>query len=401
MMRQSLFVALLVAAFTFSASRVDAITFDSFVFQTAADNGESPAVSGQFNGPLYVRERANENNPELEVRAFLQFNTFGITGTKIESATLNLHQNHKLNNVNSANMSVAQVATAWDPVTTKPTFNQAIVAGTDTVFGNNGPASAGPAVSIDHAIDVTSIVQDWAIDPSSNHGVRLAFAQNAFVGAAFDSVGPNAPTLEVEFTKGLISQVDLTPAQVTTAARNGDSPDNDPFGTSLSIRERNGDPGNAPQNQYRAFMQFDLDSLGDAEVLDAQLVLTRESTINTINNPNILLDQVLDDWNTTNDKPTYDQSSLQLGILGTALQAGDEFSLDVTALVQAWKDGSIDNNGFRIRMADAFQALSFFESGANGPRLEVTLFQQVPEPTTGMLALIAAGTLLRRRRSAA
>lgn len=399
MLRTSTFFALLVSAFLISTSRVDAVTFGSFEFQTAADNGQSPATSGQFGDPLYVRERANESNPELEVRAFIQFDTTGIAGAKINSATLNLHENHKLNNANSADMSVAQVATSWDANVVKPTFNQAIVAGTDSVFGNNGAASAGPVVSIDHAIDVTSIVQNWAIDSSSNNGVRLAFVQNAFVGAAFDSVGANAPTLDVDLIEGTIFNANLMPAQVTTAALNGDSPDNNAFGTSLSIRERNGDPNNAPQNQYRAFMQFDLDAVDDKDILGAKLVLTRDTTINTVNNPNIFLDQVLDDWDTVGDKPTYDQASSQLGILGLALQGSDEFSLDVTALVQGWQDGSIDNNGFRIRMADAFQALSFVDSGSNGPRLELTLFQAaVPEPTTGLFALLAASSLIRRRR---
>ena len=47
-------------------------------FTTAAQNDtvgdDSPAEAGSFAGAsLYVRERANESNPELEVEAFLKF----------------------------------------------------------------------------------------------------------------------------------------------------------------------------------------------------------------------------------------------------------------------------------------------------------------------------------------
>jgi hypothetical protein len=169
--------------------------FDSFEFQTAADNGESPATSGQFAGPLYVRERANESSPQLEVQAFLQFDLSGLSDLEIESAILKLHENDKLNSVNSASLFLGKVPYSWDPVTNKPVFDEAALPG-EFVFGNNGPASAGPAVDIDFEIDVTQFVKDWQADPSSNHGFRISI-DDAYVGAAFNETGANAPILIV------------------------------------------------------------------------------------------------------------------------------------------------------------------------------------------------------------
>ena len=169
-------------------------TFSDFVFQTAADNGQAPAASGQFAGPLYIRERANENNPELEVNAFVKFDLSDLSNAPITKAELLLHQNNKLNSVNSSPMYLAQVLEDWDPGTNDPTFGQLV--GEDIFFGDNGAASAGPVVDIDHIVDVTDIVRDWQDDPSSNFGFRLRL-DDLFVGAAFDDTGPNAPRLVV------------------------------------------------------------------------------------------------------------------------------------------------------------------------------------------------------------
>ncbi len=167
-------------------------TFNDFVFQTAADNGESPATSGQFAGPLYVRERANENNPELEVNAFLKFDLDGLSSDPITEAVLRLVQNNKLNSVNSSPLYVAQVLADWEPGLNDPTFDQAV--GEDIFFGTNGNASDGPPVDIEHVIDLTHIVRQWQEDPASNFGVRLRL-DDLFVGAAFDDTGVNAPQL--------------------------------------------------------------------------------------------------------------------------------------------------------------------------------------------------------------
>ena len=187
---------LLAGSVTAYAQTLLTTDFTSFEFRTAAENGQSPATSGAFAGPLYVRERGNEANPELEVQAFLRFDLSGLSDAPIQSATLLLHENNKLNNVNSADMSIARVTGAWDTGATPPQFDITPVVD-EFVFGNNGPASAGPTVDIDFAIDITDYVLEWQNDPLSNEGVRLAFAQNAFVGAAFDSTGADAPVLQV------------------------------------------------------------------------------------------------------------------------------------------------------------------------------------------------------------
>jgi hypothetical protein len=166
-----------------------------FLFTTASDNGQSPATSGAAGLPtgteLFVRERGNETDPQLEVQAFLQFDLSDLAGVVPEKVYLTLHQNHKLN-TNSENMYLGQVADPWDLVNT-PAFDQAIV-GTEILIGENGPGGASTAK--DYKIDVTDIVRDWLRDPASNHGFRLRIDDD-YVAAAFDHVGPLAPDLEV------------------------------------------------------------------------------------------------------------------------------------------------------------------------------------------------------------
>lgn len=163
---------------------------------TAADNGQSPAAAGQFAGPLYVRERANENDPQLEVEAFLKFDLSGLDPRDIAQATLVLHEDNKLNSANSADLFIARVLEDWDSTGNDPVFAEETTANdgvngiTDVteefLFGNNGPAAAGPVVDITHNIDITSWAQLWLADPANNFGVRLRI-DDAFVGASFDS----------------------------------------------------------------------------------------------------------------------------------------------------------------------------------------------------------------------
>ncbi|MCA9267111.1 MAG: LamG domain-containing protein [Planctomycetales bacterium] len=158
-------------------------------FTTVSKSGESPGTSGLFAGPLYVRERANGANPELEVEAFIKFDLSGVSGD-ITSATLVLPETNKLNNSNSANIFMAQVLEDWDSMGLDPVFGDGLLDGTDVtgelLIGTNGVASAGPAVDIDHFVDITALAQLWLSDPASNFGLRLRL-NDAFVGAAFDA----------------------------------------------------------------------------------------------------------------------------------------------------------------------------------------------------------------------
>ena len=231
-------------AFTYTVSDAPqtTTTVPMLEFATAAENDtvgdDSPAEGGQFAGPLYVRERANENNPELEVEAFLKFDLSTLSSTPITSATLELHENHKLNSVNSANLFIARVLESWNATGMDAVFAEETVANdgpggltdvdSEFQFGDNGPASAGPAVSIDFSIDITSWVQGWAADPSSNHGVRLRI-DDAFVGAVFDHTGADAPRLIV--TQG--GQTDTGTVTVTINGNN-DAPVANPDTNSIT-----------------------------------------------------------------------------------------------------------------------------------------------------------------------
>ncbi len=176
--------------------------FSNFAFTTAAKNGQSPATAGAFAGAeLFVRNRTSSETPEqpaLKVQAFLEFDLADLGQTKIDRAVLLLHEYDKLNSIHSEELLIGQVADAWDLDGNRPAYDQALVDGTEFIFGDNGPASAGPAVDILHEIDVTDIVQAWQLDPSSNHGFRLAI-DAGFVGAAFNHTGDLAPLLVVTY----------------------------------------------------------------------------------------------------------------------------------------------------------------------------------------------------------
>jgi len=215
------FALVLLAAVLAISPRVSAVlsnqntmTVGVSAFTTAAKNGESPATSGQTTGPLYVRERADNESPErpeLQVQAFMTFDLSSLAGLDVASAVLMMHETNKLNNVNSADMFIARVVEAWNTSGMLPVYGEPSVDGLESAgpdgtdvadtafFGNNGPASAGPVVSIDHQFDMTAWVTQWLADPSSNHGVRLHM-EDAFAGATFfDSAGPDAPRLVVTF----------------------------------------------------------------------------------------------------------------------------------------------------------------------------------------------------------
>ncbi|NQT52155.1 LamG domain-containing protein, partial [bacterium] len=166
--------------------------------QTVDRNDLAPAAaSWAGSGPFYIRERGDQASPNMEVRAFFQFDLTDLGTWPIHGALLKLHEFNKLNSANSKDMGLAVVDAPWTPGSNDPLWNQAIVSGSEISIGTNGPASAGPAVSIDFYIDVTDILLAWQADPLSNHGFRLRFLNDNFVGAAFDLTGPDGVQLIV------------------------------------------------------------------------------------------------------------------------------------------------------------------------------------------------------------
>lgn len=167
---------------------------------TSADVGQS--FGGTDVRPYYVRERTSSgSSQELRTRLFLQFDLSDLVdpALPITEAYLRVHQFNRLNTVNSADLELARVSDPWSTTAgSLPVFDTTGVADA-FIFGNNGDFgmavtasgyySGTPGVpGDDGGFDVTRTVQSWQDGSSANHGLRLAFADLAFVGAAFSAV---------------------------------------------------------------------------------------------------------------------------------------------------------------------------------------------------------------------
>ncbi len=407
------FVAAMLLVFTWVCaailvpSRAAAITLPLSEFQTADAAGNSPTTGGFAGADLLVRHRRDGTPLHQIINAYAKFDLSALGGQFVESATLNLHQFHKLNNVNSADLFVARVAEPWDATTSTPTIDQTVVAGTDFSFGNNGAASAGPAVDIDHAIDVTDYVNAW-IASGSNQGVRLRIDQD-FVGAAFDSTGPDAPFIEATpiANAGLVTQTVIPLNQFQTAADNGESPAaSGQFAGPFYVRERANE--NNPELEVNAFFDFDLSALSAGQVVNATLTLHENHKLNNVNSGDLFLARVTEPWDATTNNPTFDQGvdlagELFIGDNGNATDGpvvDISFVIDVTDIVSDWLANPSSNHGFRLRLDDAFVGAAFDHDGPNAPVLTITQVSTIPEPTISALLMLSGVALLRRRRRA-
>jgi len=191
---------------------------DPSMAQLVGVNGDAsnPQVDGDASsgwteaGTLFVRERtASGSNLQWRTRLFLKFDFSGLSGT-LESARLRIHQTDRLNNSNSANLELSRVTDPWGTTAgSYPLFDATGVADT-FLFGNNGdfgtPTNAagfysgtpGTPATDDSGFDpggqVSAIVGDWFDGTNPNHGFRAAFADRAFVGAAFSDSDDPATT---------------------------------------------------------------------------------------------------------------------------------------------------------------------------------------------------------------
>lgn len=197
--RAAVFAGLTAAAGAANAGFITTILgVDDYV--TAARNGDSPAVSAQWGGgtDFFVRGRrggASNGNPQLETQLFFRFDLSSLLDLALESVTLELNQNSKLNAVNSGDLYLATVTEDWNSSGSAPGFNSTGTAD-EFVFGNNGPASAGPAVDRSFSIDLTTQAAAWLDGTQDNFGLRMRI-EDEFAAASFLVSGENAPRLVV------------------------------------------------------------------------------------------------------------------------------------------------------------------------------------------------------------
>ena len=129
--------------------------FDGSIF------GATPP--GVFGTPMYARERLTEDQPQMEVRADINFDLSGIA-TPVKSAMLQFTA-YTLNDV--SDFSIGRITTEGTD------FDRVLV----DVISDLETFAAGQNVE-DYRIDVTTIVNTWINDPATNLGFRIQLDDN-------------------------------------------------------------------------------------------------------------------------------------------------------------------------------------------------------------------------------
>lgn len=126
-----------------------------------------------------------------------------------------------------------------------------------------------------------------------------------------------------------------------------------------------------------------------------------EGHLNALNGGfNVDLGQVNGAWDSTGANDPTVALGKNSTSLGSLIQAVDTepnaiagLSLDITALVQGWADGSIANNGLTFNAAEIPQAAYFSNA------VITTSIEPIPEPSSiGLLGLAMGGLVMRRKR---
>lgn len=187
------------------------------LIQLAGASGtvNDPNVAGDASsgwgeaGDTFVRSRATGGpNQEYKTQLFLLFDLSGISG-QVTGARLRIHQDHRLNDANSADLQLARVTESWSTTAgSYPVYDATGVADA-FVFGNNGDFGTAVDASgffsgtvgvagTDEGFDVFPMVEGWAGGSASNYGFRVAFNEEAHVGSAFSETDDPSTTSQNE-----------------------------------------------------------------------------------------------------------------------------------------------------------------------------------------------------------
>ncbi|MDF7802050.1 sulfatase-like hydrolase/transferase [Pontiellaceae bacterium B1224] len=194
------------------------------VVQLAGYNGTAndPAVEGDASsgwaeaGSTFVRSRATGgSNPQWKTQLFLHFDLSEIP-EGFSSARLRIYQNNRLNTQYSADLQVARVTEGWDssvgnyPVYDSTGVADALVFGNNSDFGTAIDASGFFSGTVgvpgtDEGFDVTSLVEGWFNGTITNCGLRVAFDEEDYAGAAFSESDDPATTNQNEALQLILS----------------------------------------------------------------------------------------------------------------------------------------------------------------------------------------------------
>jgi hypothetical protein len=419
-------------------------TFDRKISLTPANDANGADVNTDTSS-YFIDGGGSALNDTGVVQGLLRFDDLIGPGripqnALILSATIDAVTTTNSNSQSNGAFNVYRLTTAFDGASSYQTpFSGDGVYGDVARFGGsfNRPANGAPS-----SARVDRIVQDW-VDGSPNLGVAIR-SDSSTDGWSFNSTGAgnpaNRPKLTVHYTTDPNARVARYRQRVngydgtTDLFVNGTSGSN--VGTAVpgSAIEQGfldgsnaSGAGNSFDQPY--FVRFDNVDLSLPAITRAELVIhTGFGSTNSGTGGSYAVRRILKPWDngttyasldSTGDPTINDLAELvasgfladgsaETGAVGNA----GVVTLDVTDIVQAWKDGAPDY-GFYLGSTGTSDGWQIFSSGAVGfgsvdevtdqlaPELNVFYVptSSVPEPAgLGLMAVGGAAVLGRRRR---
>lgn len=274
--------------------------------------------------------------------------------------------------------------------------------------------------------NVTSLVQRWVNDPTSNYGLAVQTGVPAsttdgwMFGTQWNADATRRPKLEVTYTTDAIETHTFQQgvngyAGGISAWVRADNNVASPFdGSAINQAFLDGPAANSPDDQglFR-FNNLFSDEGGsidrDAEIVDAYFVLTTgDTSTNSRSSGGFEVAGVTRDWDldiTNSDKPSLysewsngfgpsaddpdgngnaDLTEIQARVFG--MTHGQVMPIDITALFRKWQTGELENYGLNVQSYNTADGWQVAFTGASDPSARPQLMVRTLLPTGNWIA---------------